>query len=112
MNDARDAKAMALPNGPGAAAVLAAGIGCFALAVLAIVADQSIAVKRAATFYAPTGPLSGVTTVAILVWLAAWAFLHLAWRGRNVSSVTVCRVAFVLLVLGVLLTVPPIADLF
>jgi drug/metabolite transporter (DMT)-like permease len=100
-----------LVNGPGAAAVLAAGIGCFAIAALACLADKSVAVKRLVNFYPPTGPLSGVTTTAVIVWLIAWAFLHVVWRERDVSSVAVCRVAFVLLALGLLLTFPPIADL-
>jgi hypothetical protein len=112
MNNERDVKAAALTNGPGAAAVLAAGIGCFVLAALAIVADHASAVKKMASFYAPTGPLSGVTTIAVLVWLATWASLHTLWRGRDVASAAVCRFAFVLLALGVLLTFPPIADLF
>ncbi len=100
-----------LVNGPGAAAVLAAGIGCFMLAVIAFAADKSIAVKRLANFYTPTGPLSGVTTTAVAVWLVAWASLHILWRGREVSGAAVCRIAFVLLALGLLLTFPPIADL-
>lgn len=101
-----------IPNGAGAAAVLAAGIGSFLLAVLAIAADQSAFIKSLMNFYKPTGPLSGVTTCAIVVWLAAWAMMHARWRNRNLALARVNAIAFVLLALAVLLTFPPIADLF
>jgi len=70
-----------LSNGSGAAAILAAGIGSFAVAFLAIAADKSAFVKNLFVFYKPTGALSGVTTVAVLLWLAAWAILDGA-KGR------------------------------
>ena len=99
-------------NGSGAAAILAAGVGSFALAVLAIAADQSAAIKKAMIFWRPTGPLSGVTTVAILIWMLVWVALELRWRTKTVQMGRVSAIAFVLLVLGFLLTFPPIADLF
>jgi hypothetical protein len=101
-----------LPNGPGAAAVLAAGIGSFALGLLDVVADKVPSIKTWMNFYNPTGPLSGVTTCAIFVWLAAWAILHLRWRSREVRFRPIGAAALVLLALGILLTFPPFADLF
>jgi hypothetical protein len=100
------------PNGSGSAAVLAAGIGAFVLAVLAIAADKVVSIKRLMVFYGPTGPLSGVTTSAILVWLIAWAILNARWRGRNVAAARVNTVAFILLGLSLLLTFPPLADFY
>lgn len=100
------------PNGPGAAAVLSAGIGSLAVAVFAIVADQVGAIKNLMIFYKPTGPLSGVTTCAIVAWLATWALLHRRWSWRNVNVARVTVAAFVMLFLSLLLTFPPIADLF
>jgi hypothetical protein len=100
-----------LHNGPGAAAILAAGIGCFMVAIFAIVADKSASIKSLMIFYKPTGPLSGVTTSAILVWLISWAILELRWRRRAISPGRVSTAALVLLVLSLLLTFPPIADL-
>ena len=102
----------ALTNGPGAAAILSAAIGCFALAVLAIAADKSPSIKGVLVFYKPTGALSGVTTVAILVWLLSWAILEARWRRKTVVLRPVNMVVFALLVLSFLLTFPPIADLF
>ena len=101
-----------LTNGSGAAAILAAGIGSFALAVLAVAGDKSVLVKNSLVFYKPTGPLSGVTTTAIVLWLLIWAILEWRWRRKTVAAGRVCVVALVLLGLGMLLTFPPVGDLF
>jgi hypothetical protein len=101
-----------LPNGSGAAAILSAGIGCFSLAVLAILGDKLPALKAPLTFYKPTGPLSGVTTVAILIWLFTWVIFDARWRRKTIALVRVSVIAMALLILSFLLTFPPIADLF
>ena len=98
-------------NGPVAAAILSAGLGCFTLGVFAIVADASKPVASFFTFYLPTGPLSGVTTTAILLWLFAWFFLARFWRNKPVAIAKVNIAAVLLLALGILLTFPPFADL-
>jgi hypothetical protein len=101
-----------IPNGPGAAALLAASVGCFTLAILAFAGDKSPAIKSAMNVYKPTGPLSGVTTIAILAWLALWAILEFRWGKETVSIGPITTVAFLLLALSFLLTFPPIVDLF
>jgi hypothetical protein len=102
---------VALTNGFGAAAILAAGVGCFALGVLATVGDGAKAVAKLLTFYKPTGPLSGVSTMAIVVWLVAWVVLARVWSGKTVSMAKVNVAAFVFLAVGLLLTFPPFEDL-
>ena len=111
-DQAASPNARAMTNGAGAAAVLAAGIGSFLVAVFAILADQVASIKSLMNFYKPTGPLSGVTTCAIVAWLVAWALLHRRWNWRNVAAGRITAAAFVLLFLALLLTFPPIADLF
>ncbi len=101
-----------LPNGSGAAALLAAGIGSFALAFFAIVVDRIVWFQKLMVFYKPTGPLSGVTTSAIVVWLVVWAVLDGLWRNKNVPLGRINIAALTLLFLSVLLTFPPLADLF
>jgi hypothetical protein len=101
----------AKPNGPGAAAILSAGIGSLAVALFAIAADKSSAVKNLFVFYKPTGALSGETTVAVLLWLTVWAILNWRWRNRGVALTRINVIALVLLVLSVLLTFPPFGDL-
>ena len=106
------ASVMMMPNGPGAAAILAAGIGCFAMGAVSVIADKLPALARLLNLYRPTGPLSGVSTVTIVVWVAAWAVLHYYWQRRNVELGRTNGIAFLLLACGVLLTFPPISDLF
>jgi len=103
---------MLQPNGAGAAAVVAAGIGAVAVAIFAIAADKVASIKSAMIFYKPTGPLSGVTACAIVLWLVAWTVLHWLWARRNVQVKQVMAAAVILLFVGLLLTFPPIADFF
>ena len=98
-------------NGPAAAAILAAGMGCFILGILAVAGDGSKHLATLLTFYKPTGPLSGVSTVAIIVWLVAWLVLARLWKTKAVALAKVNTAAFVLLGIGLLLTFPPFADL-
>jgi hypothetical protein len=100
-----------MPNGSGAAAILSAGIGCFALAILALAGDKSPLIKSALNIYKPTGPLAGVTTAAILIWLVTWGILEWRWRRKAVALGRVSTLAFTLLGLSILLTLPPIIDL-
>jgi len=100
------------PNGSGAAAILSAGIGSFVVALFTIVADKSVYMENLFVFYKPTGPLSGVTTAAILVWLVVWVTLEWRWRKRNLALARINVVTFALLGLSLLLTFPPLADLF
>lgn len=99
-------------NGPVAAAVLACSLGCFALGVLAVAADGSKRLAAALNFYHPTGPLSGVATVAIALWIVCWAVLAARWRNRNLAFGKLSAFAFLFLALGLLLTFPPFGDLF
>ena len=110
MNSNEGPAAVARPNGSGAAAILAAGVGAFTLSVLAVAADRLPLVQRAMIFHRPTGPLSGVTTSAIAVWLLAWLALDRMWRTRSVALRAINAAALALLVLSLLLTFPPLAD--
>ena len=105
------AKTPTVTNGSGAAAILAAGVGTFALAVLAGAADKSAHFASSLIFYKPTGPLSGVTTAAILIWLVAWGILEWRWRNKTVPASRVSAAALILLGLSFLMTFPPLADL-
>lgn len=101
----------ALSNGPGAAAILGAGIGSLALGVSAFAGDASPRIMRAFDFWSPTGPLSGVTATAVLVWLVAWFGLARSWKTRSVNLAWVNFATFVMLIAGLLLTFPPFMDL-
>lgn len=93
-----------------AGGLLAAGVGCFALSLLALVAGKSEHVKRALIFYKPTGPLSGVAILTVFIWLLSWAILEWRWKRRELALIRVSITAFLLLALTLLLTVPPIIN--
>src|SRR6516164_2628415 len=90
--DAMEAEAQ--PNGSAAAAILAAGIGCGLIGILAFAADASDTVGHMLNIYNPTGTLSGVTTSAIIVWLVAWFFLNRLWQGRSLRLGAINAAAF------------------
>ncbi len=100
-----------IPNGPGAAAILAAGIGCATMGILAFAGDASDRIGKALNFYNPTGTLSGVTTLAIIGWLVAWFVLARQWHNQTVNIAKVNLISFALLAVGFLLTFPPFMDL-
>jgi hypothetical protein len=112
MTELTPAATTATPNGPVAAAVLSCGLGCFLLGILAVAADGSKSLASALNFYNPAGPLSGVTTAAIALWLISWAILATRWKTRYLAFGKVTAASFTLLALGLLLTFPPFGDLF
>ena len=95
-----------LTNGPAAAAILASGIGCLALGLLTTLAQALAPVREALNFYNPTGPMSGKTILATMVWLVAWALLHFLWRSEQVDFGKIFMVTLVMIAIGLLGTFP------
>lgn len=91
-----------------AAALLACGIGCAALGLLVTLSEVIEPLKDALNIYPPVGPLSGKTTVACCIWLAAWIALANTncLKGRWGRWVT--RVSVTLILVGLLGTFPPV----
>jgi asparagine N-glycosylation enzyme membrane subunit Stt3 len=106
---APDAAAAGHPNGGSLAAFLAAGIGSFAMGAFVIL--NAAGIFAAPSFYAPVGGLSGRSTLAVVVWVVAWFWLHRRWRGREMEARTVYLATFALTALGVLATFPPLWEL-
>lgn len=99
-------------NGAAAAAVLAAGIGSFTLGVLTTLKASSQAIRNLLSFYVPTGPLSGQTTIAVAVWLICWVVFHLFWKEREVNFKKIFIIAIILIAVGMLGTFPPLFEAF
>lgn len=97
-------------NGGALAAVLAAGIGAFAMGLFVILNEAGI--FTAPSLYGPSGGLSGRSTLAVAAWLIAWGILHAKWRDRDVVAGGVLLWALVLVGLGVVMTFPPVWSLF
>jgi hypothetical protein len=97
-------------NGAAMAAMLAAGIGAFAMAFFVIVNEAGL--FTAPTLYGPAGGVSGRTTFATLVWLLVWGVLHARWRAREIAPGRVFRLTLALVGAGVLGTFPPLWSSF
>ena len=100
------------PNGPIAAALVSAGIGCASLGVLVVVAEAFESVSKFLSFYDPAGSLSGKTTVATLAWLLAWPLLHSQLRDREIDMKRAVRWTWILVAVGLVGTFPPFFQLF
>lgn len=97
-----------LPNGAAAAALLSAAIGCLVIGLMTVGTEVSEGLKQALTWYKPAGPLTGKTGIGIIAWLISWAVLHSKWKDYDVDFASIFRWAIVLLIVGFLLTFPPI----
>ena len=100
------------PDGPVVAALLGLGIGSFTLGVLTTLAEMSEGIADWLRLNDGVGPLSGKTTFAVVVWLVAWAVLHLALRARARLTNGVLVTTGILIALGLLGTFPVFFQLF
>jgi hypothetical protein len=100
------------PEGPIAAAILAAGIGALTLGVVTTLTEASAPISKALNWNAAVGPLSGKTTISVAVWLVAWLILHLVYRRRPFETQRALIIAMILIGLGVLGTFPLFFQLF
>jgi len=106
------------PNGPAAAAVLAAGIGSFVLGLFVTLNEMSADIHDFLDFSknygigSGVGPLSGKVILAVSAYLVSWLVLAMMWRGKEVNFRGVFVLTLVLLALGFALTFPPIFLIF
>jgi hypothetical protein len=98
--------------GKALAALVAAGVGCAALGVVTTLAELSPGLKTVLNVYDPVGPLSGKTTVAVIVWLIAWYALTRRWHARPPVMKSALVATFVLIGVGVVGTFPLFFELF
>jgi len=97
-------------NGTALAAFLAAGIGAFGMGLVVILNEAGV--FAAPALYNPAGGVSGRTTLAVAIWLVAWALLHHRWKERQLEPRRVHAATSILVIVGLLLTFPPVWGLF
>jgi hypothetical protein len=103
------------PDGPAAAAMIAAGLGVFALGLLTTLAA---AYEEVGEFLAEfdfvdgVGPLAGKTILAVIVWAVAWLILGVAWRGKDSNLRRMFALGLFLGILGAIGTFPPFFEAF
>ena len=100
------------PEGPIAAAIIAGGVGAAALGLFTTLAEASADIKDWLDWKSEVGPLSGKTLMAVIVWLVAWAVLHVLYRNKPYETRRAFIVAVVLVGLGVLGTFPTFFQAF
>ena len=104
-----------VPDGPGAAAMLSAGIGVFVLGLLTVLSEASTGIHDLmADFQGPVGvgPLAGKTTLAVIAYFASWALLWALWRKRDIDIRLAFWVGLGLGIAGALGTFPPFFTAF
>jgi hypothetical protein len=99
------------PDGPAAAAMLAAGIGIFALGVATVLNEASAWLHdlfERMEMGLGVGPLAGKTIVATVAFFVSWLILAPAWRRKNPNLKVWFTVSLGLGILGALGTFPPV----
>ena len=96
-------------NGAAMAAILAAGIGAFAMGLFVLANEAGI--FSAPALYPPAGGLSGRSTMGVVVWLVAWGVLHARWRGRAIASGPVFGATLLLVAAAIVAMFPPLWEL-
>lgn len=92
--------------GKALAALVAAGVGSAAVGVLTTLAEVSPGLKNVLNVYDPVGPLSGKTTVAVVIWLMTWYVLAHYWRVRPPAMQSALVATFILIGVGFVGTFP------
>jgi hypothetical protein len=99
-------------TGRALAALVAAGLGCAALGIFTVLAELSPGLRALLNFYNPVGPLSGKTSVAVMVWVVAWVVLSRVWQNSAPAWRSALIATWVLIGVGFVGTFPPIFEWF
>jgi hypothetical protein len=102
------------PNGPAAAALLAAGIGSATLGLSTLIYElnDTSAFAKSMTWVKPVGGLSGKSSLGILAFLVSWAILAYVFKGKETKFGQIAAIALALLIVGLIGTFPPFWHLF
>ncbi|MEO8395607.1 MAG: hypothetical protein ABI700_21610 [Chloroflexota bacterium] len=93
------------------ASMIGSGIGALVLGIAIVLAEVNPGIKTFLTWVSPVGPLSGKTGLAVIAFFVSWGVLHYAFQRRAINLTSAFIVTVVLLVLGLLLTFPPVFGL-
>ncbi len=96
------------------AAFLGAGIGSFIFGLTVFIAESKAGAGflNALNIIKPAGPLSGKTTLGVIAFVVSWVALHFAMKNRAIKLSVVFTITIVMLVLGILLSFPPVFEIF
>jgi hypothetical protein len=96
------------------AAFIASGIGSIALGLVIVLTEMpaGAGLKAALTLNSGVGPLSGKTTVSVVAFVLSWVLLHFVFKSKPLTLTVSFVITAVLVILGVLLSYPPVFELF
>jgi hypothetical protein len=103
------------PDGPGSAAVIAAGIGIFVLGLFTLLSEVSEGIHvflEDLDFGQGVGPLAGKTILATAAFFVSWAILGSVWRRKDTDIKRSFWVGLALGIIGAILTFPPVFTAF
>jgi hypothetical protein len=103
------------PDGPGAAAMMAAGIGIFVLGLFTLVSEASVSIHdwlESLEFGRGVGPLAGKTILGTAGFFASWLVLGIAWRTKELDLRRWFWIALALGVVGAVMMFPPVFQAF
>jgi hypothetical protein len=103
------------PDGPGAAAMMAAGIGIFVLGLVTLLSEANVSVHdwlESLEFGRGVGPLAGKTILGTVGFFASWIVLGMAWRTKELDLRRWFWIALTLGVVGAVLMFPPVFQAF
>ena len=94
------------------AALIASGIGALVLGLAVVGVEASESIRDALAWSDAVGPLSGKTGVAVIAFVLSWLGLHFALKNARLTLMTSFVITLILVGLGLLLTFPPVFELF
>jgi hypothetical protein len=103
------------PDGPGAAVMMAAGIGIFVLGLFTLVSEASVSIHdwlESLEFGRGVGPLAGKTILGTVGFFASWIVLGIAWRTKELDLRRWFWIALALGVIGAVMMFPPVFQAF
>ncbi len=90
------------------AAMIASGVGSLVLGIAIVGAETNAGIKSFLAWNSGVGPLSGKTGVSVIAFIVSWVALHFYFQRKVVTLTTSFIVTVVLVVLGLLLSFPPV----
>ena len=103
------------PDGPGAAVMLAAGIGIFVLGLFTLLSEANVSIHdwlESLEFGRGVGPLAGKTILGTVGFFASWIVLGIAWRTKELDLRRWFWIALALGVVGAVMMFPPVFQAF
>ncbi len=103
------------PDGPGAAVMMAAGIGIFLLGLFTLLSEASVSIHdwlESLEFGRGVGPLAGKTILGTVGFFASWIVLGIAWRTKELDLRRWFWIALALGVAGAVMMFPPVFQAF